>query len=73
MEWKKGSVLVTEKDDKTEVIVVNKLLPPGVKLLEEAKGIITADYQTYLETEWVKTLREKYKITVNQDVLKKVK
>lgn len=71
--WQKGSFAVNEKEIKNEVIYVNNLLQPEPKKLNEAKGLITADYQTYLESEWIKTLREKYKITVNQEVLKKVK
>lgn len=71
--WKKGAYSVNKKDGVTEIIYINKLLQPGIKKLEEAKGIITADYQTYLEDEWIKSLRTKYTISVNKDVLKKVK
>lgn len=41
--------------------------------VSDVKGIVTADYQQALETEWVKSLREKYPVTVNSDVLKLVK
>lgn len=39
----------------------------------DVRGVITADYQTYMEQEWIKYLREKYPFTVNQEVLKTVK
>jgi peptidyl-prolyl cis-trans isomerase SurA len=73
LSWKKDAHIVNEKDTKNEVIVVNNLLPPQVKKLDEARGIITADYQTYLENKWIASLREKYKVTVDEEVLKKVK
>ncbi|MFO7655513.1 MAG: peptidylprolyl isomerase [Bacteroidales bacterium] len=70
--WQKG-VIVTKKDNgKFKVMAVNDIIQPEPKKLSEARGLITADYQTYLEQEWIKVLREKYTIEVNQEVLKKV-
>ncbi|MDA3930955.1 MAG: peptidylprolyl isomerase [Prolixibacteraceae bacterium] len=43
------------------------------KTFEEAKGHYISDYQKVLETEWIKSLREKYEIKVNKKLLKKVK
>lgn len=40
---------------------------------KEVKGPLTADYQNYLEEEWVKRLRQKYNVKINQEVLKTVK
>ncbi len=37
------------------------------------KGLVTADYQNILEDKWIKKLRKKYKITVNQEVFDKTK
>jgi len=65
---KKYSVL----PDKKYIYYVNKLIPPQPKQLNEAKGIITADYQSFLEKEWIKELRNKYKVVVNEDVLKQI-
>lgn len=39
----------------------------------DVRGKLTADYQNYLEQEWIKSLREKYPFSVNQEVLKTVK
>ena len=38
----------------------------------DVKGIVTADYQKYLEEKWVKSLRKKYKVTIDKNVLKTV-
>ncbi len=70
--WQKGYSLQQKEDDKMMVYQVNDVLPPEPKKLNEAKGLITADYQTYLEAEWIKSLRDKYKITVHEDVLNKI-
>ena len=37
------------------------------------KGLVIADYQTHIEKEWIKQLKEKYKPNVNLSVLKKSK
>ena len=40
---------------------------------EDEKGKVTTDYQDYLEAEWVKMLREKYPVVVNQEVWAAIK
>ncbi|OFY95452.1 MAG: hypothetical protein A2309_06205 [Bacteroidetes bacterium RIFOXYB2_FULL_35_7] len=54
-------------------IVEIKLIDPMPKSIDEAKGLITADYQTFLEDKWISELRTKYKPVVNKDALKLVK
>ncbi len=54
-------------------VVVNQKLTGEIKTLSEARGLVTADYQNFLEKEWIKTLRAKYPIQVNKDVLSTIK
>ncbi len=56
-------------DGKYYVIYVNQLLPEMNKELSEAKGLVTSDYQNYLESTWLDELRRKHKITYNYDIL----
>lgn len=42
---------------------------PSVKTLEEARGFVVADYQSYLEHEWNASLKKKYPLIVNDKVL----
>ena len=49
-----------------EIIYINDNFP-------YVKGLITADYQIELEKKWLKSLHKKYKVTINQEVLEKVK
>lgn len=48
------------------------LTPPSAKTLDEAKGQYIAAYQDELEHQWLKDLREKYKVKVNRKVLKTI-
>lgn len=70
--WEKGSIQQISKGEKTIIVLVNEVLPPQIKELDEAKGIITADYQDFLEKEWIKELRSKYKYEVNEAVLSSI-
>ncbi len=69
--WKKGSVTVSDGGKK--VVVVNALLAPMPKTLNEIRGQATADYQNYLDQQWIAELRTKYPVTINQEVLKNVR
>lgn len=53
------------------VCVGKKLKAPEV--WTDEKGKVTTDYQDYLEAEWIKKLRAKYPVTVNQEVWEKIK
>ncbi|TCC94387.1 hypothetical protein EZ428_06345 [Pedobacter frigiditerrae] len=42
------------------------------KTFDEVRGQVVADYQQHLENEWIKTLRAKYNVKVNEDELEKL-
>lgn len=74
VKWEKGiSQVITETEDRHGFVVVKGKVGPEHKTLSEARGIITADYQNFLEQEWLKELKQKYTVTINQDVLSKIK
>jgi len=73
-EWVKGIAPVSyDSNGKAGLVIINDLVGPEPKTLSEARGLITADYQNYLEKNWIKELREKYTVTVNEDVLSELK
>ena len=39
----------------------------------DVRGQVTTDYQNFLEEEWIKTLRAKYPVKINEEVLKTIK
>lgn len=60
-------------DGSVTFVDVTKVLEPSPKTLQEARGLITADYQTYLEQNWIKELKQKYPVEVKQDIFKTIK
>ena len=53
--------------------MMNGIVAPVAKSLDEARGLITSDYQNYLEEEWIKQLRQKHVVVVNKEVLSTIK
>lgn len=53
------------------VFVTGKILK-NPESYEDVRGLVTSDYQNHLEEEWLKYLRNKYTIEVDQNVLKTV-
>ena len=51
-----------------EFYKIEKILPLGPKALEESKGYIIADYQDFLEKEWVDNLKKKYPVQVTKNI-----
>ena len=60
------------KISKTKFIQIREVLPPQPKALNEARGLITSDYQAYLEKRWLEELRTKYPVVVNNEVLNSI-
>ncbi len=58
-----------------QVVIIRtlRILDPAPKTLAEGKGQITSDYQNYLEAEWIKSLRARYPVEVNKEVLHSIK
>ena len=72
IKWKKGLTANMNQNGKTVFVVVHGKIAPEPKSFNEAKGLITAAYQDYLEKEWIKQLREKYPVVINEEVLKSI-
>ena len=69
IKWKKGVTDNLDKNGKTVFVVVHDKLRAQPKSFNEARGLITAGYQEYLETEWIKELRAKYPVEIHEEVL----
>lgn len=54
------------------VEVAGKMLNDTPEEYTDVRGLVTADYQEYLEKEWIVHLRNKYPVKINQKVLKKI-
>lgn len=74
VEWKAGQIQQINSDVENLVVIVKvrKVLPPEPKKLNEARGLVTADYQTYLEEQWIESLKVKYPVVINEITLSEV-
>ena len=71
LEWKTGEFSY-KKGNRFVYIVSKTLLEPTAKTLEEGRGQVISDYQNYLEKEWIKVLRQKYPVNLNEVEFKKL-
>ena len=70
--WKKGMSGDKETDGKIVFVNVRKLLPAQRKSFEETRGTVTTEYQNYLMDQWLKDLKAKYPVQVNEPVLQQL-
>jgi peptidyl-prolyl cis-trans isomerase SurA len=71
LQWKQGQVTnstINNASNDMEFYKIEKILPVGPKALEESKGYIIADYQDFLEKEWVDNLRKKYSVQITKNI-----
>ncbi len=62
----------TPSEELPVVVCVGKKLKAPASW-EDEKGKVTTDYQDYLEAAWIKKLREKYPVVIDQAVWEKIK
>jgi peptidyl-prolyl cis-trans isomerase SurA len=68
--WIEGiSADLVNPDGSVTFVEVKKKLAAAPKSITEARGLITADYQTFLEKEWIEQLKKKYSVNVDRTVL----
>lgn len=65
-------ISAADSETKKVIVQVYKKIDPQPKTLNEARGLATSAYQSYLETEWIKELRKIYTFTVDQEVFKSI-
>lgn len=66
--FKDKTVEFTPSDEYPIIIAVGKVIT-APQVYTDVRGQVTNDYQDYLEKQWVATLREKYPVVINQEVL----
>jgi peptidyl-prolyl cis-trans isomerase SurA len=71
--WKVGDLTDAKTDANTKTasfLKIEEVLPIGSKSLSDARGYAVADYQDFLEKQWIEELRKQYPVKINEDVLK---
>ena len=67
--WKNGMISsVWEETEGKKVVKIEKVIPPTIKPLNEARGYVIADYQDYLEKNWIKDLQNSYPLKVDEAI-----
>jgi len=70
--WTKGTQSVKIKN-KPSLVVINEIINSEPLPFEAVKGEMMNGYQEYLENEWVKQLKERYSVKIDQQVLAEVR
>lgn len=75
VKWKDGYSEIINSEDGTPqfMIRINEKLKPMLKELDECRGMVISDYQNLLEKQWIDKLKTKYKVVINEEVLKDLK
>ena len=71
--WNPGLGENFESEGLTSFVFIRSVSEPQIKKLDEARGLITADYQNYLEKAWIAELRAKYPVNVDYKLLNSIK
>ncbi len=73
IDWKEGYSKNLKKGQSVAFILVEEVIPPQVKALNEARGLVISDYQNYLEKEWIESLKSKHTIKIDSQLLNEIK
>jgi peptidyl-prolyl cis-trans isomerase SurA len=69
LNWDGGLQSISDAGNTTTYVRFDTIIPAGPKLLKEAMGPVTSDYQGYLEDAWIAELKKRYKLEINQGAL----
>lgn len=72
VEWKAGISEVIEFNGQFVVVRAREVLAPSVKPLNEVRGLVTSDYQQYLERNWIRELENKYQVVINRETFNSI-
>jgi peptidyl-prolyl cis-trans isomerase SurA len=72
--WKAATMSDSKQgtDKAWSFMKVEKIMPKMPKSLKEARGYVVAEYQEYLEKQWMDELAKTYKVVINKDVLNSI-
>lgn len=73
VKWETGLSQDLPLNDQVYIVNVKRIVEETPKELAETKGMVTSEYQNFLEKQWIEELRSKYKFSVNKNVLYSVK
>ena len=72
IQWITGSQTF-KRDGFPSIIIINKIIEPVPLKFEEIQGEMMTGYQEFLESEWIRQLKENYNVKIDSLVLEEVK
>jgi hypothetical protein len=54
--------------NENSIMYIDSLLPASYKSLEDVKGLVISDYQSFLEKKWLSKLEKKHEIVINNEL-----
>ena len=69
VQWKMGISEIVLLNNQYVFVNITDILLPSPKSLNEARGYYISGYQDLLEKEWIASLRAKYPVEINKEVL----
>lgn len=72
IKWEEGSQIM-KIDNYPSILVINKVINPEPLPFEAVEGEMMNGYQEFLENEWIKQLKERYAVKIDDQVLAEVK
>jgi peptidyl-prolyl cis-trans isomerase SurA len=69
IKWTEGLSVNVPMNGQVMVVDIEELLNKSPKKLSEARGLVTSEYQNFLDKQWVEELRKTHTYKVNTEVL----
>jgi peptidyl-prolyl cis-trans isomerase SurA len=69
VDWSEGYHVIEDYKGRYVLVKINEIKASSPKKLKEIKGLVIADYQSYLEKNWIELLMDKYEVSVNQPLV----
>lgn len=71
--YEKGVSDIKLNDGFYVVVNIKEVIEPTLKEFDDVRGSVISDFQTEIEKKWMQSLRDKYKVEINNKSLKKLK
>lgn len=70
--WAEGISQLDGENGKKVIVQIYSVMEPQPKALQECRGLVTSDYQSYLEKSWIEELRAKYAYDIDMEVFRSI-
>lgn len=70
-DWKPGTYTV-ENNSKINYVIIEAIEPPREKTFQEARGAALNDYHTFLENQWIDSMKKANPVQIDETLVKKL-